>query len=122
MTGLNGKSVASGPRPPDPRQTVAEAMFLALADEGAAFADAHEDERQDYLNLAEHAIAAHVAFMASQGVRVIPPGSVCTPQTEEEAMAMVRIAKAFFDAQKRRGKLLESGPRPKGLILPGKLN
>ena len=114
---LNGHKVPEPAEPLDPRPVVAGAMHAALADEGETFDSLADDERQDFLDLAEHAVASHTAWLLSQGFKIVPPGATPIPKTQEEAMGMVQAAKAFFDAQKRRGKLMD-GAVSRKVILP----
>lgn len=120
MTALNGHPALEAPPALNPAGEVARAVYDALWEDGdETFEQLSESDRTDLVYLAEHYIAAHLAFLGAHGWKVIPPGSVPVPKSEPEAMAMVRAAKAFLDAHKRKGSLLAT---PKKLILPGRVN
>lgn len=116
MPAVNGQPVTD--TPPDPRLEIARAVQAATAEDLDPPWDAlTDDERAGELWIAEHYIAAHLSWLTTHGFKVIPPGATPVPKTDAEAMAMVRASKAYFDAQKRRGKLMASAA-PKKLILP----
>lgn len=120
MTALNGHPALEATPAPNPAVEVARAVCDALWEDGDTIWDHLSDE--DRLNtyyLAEHYIAAHLAFLGARGWKVIPPGGIPFPTSDPEAMAMVRAAKTFIDAHKRKGSLLAT---PKNLILPGRVN
>ena len=113
---INGKPTPA--KPLDPRTDVARAVWEAQSIDGdPAFSELTEDQREDLAAYAEAHIAAHAQWLDQHGFRIIAPGAVPRPTSEPEALAMVQAAKAFFDAQKRRGKLM-AGAVPKKLILP----
>jgi hypothetical protein len=119
---LNGKRTL--PPTSDPREDIAQAVQEALReDDEPTWEELTEEDREDEVYLADAYITAHAGWLAQHGWRVIPPGSIPKPSNDAEAMAMVNAAKAFFDAQKRRGKLVGSVAQPTSLILPkgGKL-
>lgn len=112
---LNGTHINA---PPDPRTHIAEAVYNAMADEGdPPFSELEGEDLADLLTITENYLTAHLNFLSANGFRVVPPGATPVPKTEAEAMGMVQAAKAFFDSQKRRGKLMAGGVKPK-LILP----
>jgi len=63
------------------------------------------------------AIGAHMAWLDARGFRLLPPGAVPRPKSEDEAMAMLKASKDWFDAKKRKGGLV-GGVAPRKLILP----
>lgn len=113
---INGRPSISdaGPAPDVAREVYTEGM----EDGDAAWGELADHERQSLIEFAEEYIGRHVAWLAAQGFRLLPPGMTLNPATEAEAMAMLQACKAFFDAQKRKGKLMASGPAPRKLILP----
>lgn len=113
---LNGHPVAAPVL--DPKSDVAGLVFAALAEDGETFAALPPLEQDEFLNIAEHYIAAHMAWLGANGFRVLPPNATIRPTSEAEAMAMLQAAKDFFDAAKRKGGLLGSVV-PKKLIIPG---
>jgi len=118
MTAINGKSASSG-APPDPRRPVAEAVYTAMMDEGdPPFAEVEPEDLADILKLTENYLNAHLNFLSANGFRILPPGAVPKPTSEPEAMAMLQAAKAFFDGQKRKGKLMAGAVGKPKLILP----
>lgn len=115
MTALNGQTVGAPPDPPNPKLDVARAVFATLADDGETWDDLSEGEQAEFLNIADHYLSAHSAWLISHGFRVIPPGAAMRPKTEAEAMGMLQAAKEFLTAAKRKPGLLTTGPR---LIVP----
>lgn len=115
---LNGKPDAPAASV-DPSEDVASAVLEAMRDDGdPTWDELTQADRDSELYLAQHYIIAHVQWLGERGFQILPPGAIPSPKSDDEAMAMVRIAKAYFDGQKRRGKLV-SGTSPKpGLILP----
>lgn len=117
MTALNGTVL--DPELPDPRKAVAEAVYTAMMDEGdPPFAELDPEDMADLLDLTANYLNAHLNFLHANGFRMVPPGAIVKPSSEPEALAMVKAAKAFFDAQKRRGGLLAGTVRKPQLILP----
>lgn len=119
MTALNGQVLGSPPEPPNPKLDVARAVFSTLADEGETWDALTEDDQAEFLNIADHYLSAHSAWLISHGFRVIPPGAAMRPKTEAEAMGMLQAAKDFLTAAKRKPGLLTTGPRlivPKGAL------
>jgi hypothetical protein len=117
MTALNGTSAPTAP--PDPRETVAEAVYTAMMDEGdPPYAELEPEDRADILHLTGNYLTAHLNFLNANGFRIVPLGAVLTPHTEAEALAMVKAAKDYFDAAKRKGKLMGAAVEKPKLILP----
>jgi hypothetical protein len=116
MTAINGHGA------PDPARDVAQFVYAAGFEDGdTPWAELSEDERDALIGFAHDHLQAHLRWLVASGFKVIPPGHVPNPTSDDEAMAMVKVAKHYFDAKKRKGHLVASGPRPK-LIVPGKLN
>lgn len=117
MPAINGHTPPAPPAAPDPRPTIAEAVYTIMMDEGdTPFAALDEEDRADIITLTEHYINAHVGWLTQQGFRLMPPGVTPIPKSAEEALAMVQAAKQFHDSQKRKSNLI--GGKPKRLILP----
>lgn len=95
---------------------VAEAILSASTDGKEAWEELTDDERADFLNLAEHAAEAYTQELMARGFRLIPPSAVLVPQTAEEAVAMIRVAQGYLVAQAKKPGLL--APKQK-LIRPG---
>lgn len=116
---VNGTPVGPSPTE-DPAREIAEAVYQLSFEEGdEAWGDLADDDRDNLTELARYYIAAHLTWMTAQGIRTVPPGATLRPKTEAEAMAMLQAAKDWFDAQKRKGKLIGEGPAKRKLILPG---
>lgn len=105
--------------PFDPKQMiqdVAEAV-LHLATEGETnWAALDESEQTDFLNIASVAVEAHVAWLTKAGFVLVPPGTLPSPRSHEEAEAMGKIAVAYMQAHKRKNGLVSS-VSPK-LVIP----
>lgn len=117
---LNGHT----PPAPDPVADVAQAVTAALraeAPDSPAWADLTDEDQAAELYLAQHYLAAHSAWLKANGFRIVPPGSVLRPATEQEAMMMVQGAKAFLDGQKRKGKLMDGAVSRKVIVPKGTL-
>lgn len=105
-----------------PKDDIARGLYAALAQDGdTAWDELAAAERESLADYAELALALHVEWLASRGFKIIPPGATPIPKSEAEALAMVQAAKGFFDAHKRKGKLVSTAATPR-LIVPGKLN
>lgn len=117
---VNGHPIpTTPPAPPDPREQVARAVYAFNAEDGdAAFDDLDPAERQVLIDYAEAHITAHIALMAANGVRILPPGATLRPTCAEEALAMVQAAREFHDAKKRKSRLITGAAGGKKLILP----
>lgn len=121
MTPINGTPAPANdaPAPPDPRHLVAEAVYTAMMDEGdPPFSDLDAEDAADMLVVTENYLTAHLNFLTANGFRIVPAGAVPRPQSEPEAMAMLQAAKGWFDAAKRKGKLLAGATAKPKLILP----
>lgn len=113
-----GEPVTPEPAP-DPAAVVAECVYRANLMEGdGSWEDLTAEEREALTDCARDHIAAHIAWLGSVGFRVLPLNAVPKPQSEAEAFAMLQAAKAWFDGNKRKAKLL--GSAPKKLIVPGR--
>jgi len=118
--GINGHATSAMPIPSDPARDVAQNRYAAdFADGDTPWADLSDDEREALTSLASDYLEAHLRWLVASGFKVVPPGSIANPANDDEAMAMVKAAKAYFDGKKRKGRLVSSGPRPK-LIVPGR--
>lgn len=112
---LNG-TPAAAPRL-DPKGDIAQAVYLLNWEPGDTPWEGLEDDlRADLVTYAEQHVSEHVKWLAARGFRIVAPNAVLRPQSEQEALAMVQAAKDFFDAQRRKGKLMAA---PKKLIIPG---
>lgn len=105
---------------PDPAEDIAKVVQEALRDgsDDPAWPDLTDEQRQDEVYLAQHYLLAHINWLGQRGFKVIPPGAVPVPKTDDEAMALVQTAKAYFDGKKRKGQLVNT-VAPRKLILPG---
>lgn len=106
-------------------EAVARAVFEGINadDPNAVEWDAlSAEERDSERLLAEAYIAAHTGALAMAGARILPPNAVLKPTTQREALGMVKAAKDFMDADRRKGKLLDTAAAPSKLILPGRVN
>lgn len=113
---LNGQAVET-PASDDLRTEVAKALHAACAGEDDTWDGMSDEERGEFLTLADHAIETHVRGLFARSFRIIPPGSVASPSSPEEAAAMVQAAKNFMTSQKRKQGLLAAPARK--LIVPG---
>lgn len=113
---LNGKRTAP---PASPADQIARNVQEALREgcDDLAWDDLTEEEREGEVFLAEHYMAAHAQWLSESGFKIIPPGATPVPKTDDEAMAMVRAAKSYFDGKKRKGGLVSTVGAQK-LILP----
>lgn len=114
MTNANGVSLDAF-NPDHMLGDVAQQAFDAIADEGETWAGLPDDERGGVLALVEATIHAFTASLKEHGVKLLPPGVVATPKTEDEAAAMAVAIRQFKAAQKRRGGLITSSA---GLVVP----
>lgn len=114
MTAINGHQPTAPP--PDPAPEVARAVWTAgmeLAD--SPFDDLDADAQEGLIEYARSYIGCHIAWMAAQGLRILPPGAAVIPRTDDEAAAMLLAVKSYREAKKRKGGLLV---QDKKLILP----
>lgn len=99
---------------------IAHSVYDALLEDGdSPWAELTDDERSMLEMNASLYIMAHITAMGMRGLRLIPAGAVPRPHSEQEALAMIQAAKDWFDAQKRKGKLMTGATGGKKLILPG---
>ncbi|RAK51202.1 hypothetical protein [Phenylobacterium soli] len=119
MTAINGHAPS---RPlANPALDIAERLYTSGIEEGdALWSDLTDEEREALIEFAAEHIAAHAQWLRDNGFRIIPTDAVPVPASEAEAFAMLKAAKGYFDASKRKGQLM--GSAPKKLIIPGKLN
>lgn len=110
--------LAAGP-PPPPHEVIARLVYeRAMEDGDIPWPDLPPEDREHLAEYARDILHAHIELLTVQGFKLVPPGAAPIPKTQEEAMAMIQAAKGFFDAQKRKGKLMNAAaPEPK-LILP----
>lgn len=113
------KPLDAATAPADPAEEIARIVQEALRGDtnDIPWADLCEADRQGEVFIAEHYLAAHLQWLAEHGFKVVPPGAVLMPKSDDEAMAMVKAAKAYFDAKKRKGQLVNTAA-PRKLILP----
>jgi len=115
---LNGTHLGSAP-PEEPRVSVARAVYEANAEDGdAPWPELDDEERQSLTDWAEAYLSAHIGWLETHGFRLLPPGAVPRPQSEAEAMAMLKASKGWFDAQKRKPGLV-GAVAPKLILPPG---
>lgn len=116
MASLNGTPITPPPEDlPDPKCVVARAVYEEAFEEGDAPWDELVLEEAEALEeLAAAYLNAHMQFLAAHGFRILPPGAVLRPKSDDEAAAMEVAVKAYRQAKNRKGGLL-AGP---GLILP----
>lgn len=108
----------SNPEPENPYYVVGKALYEAMSDDDAdRFDDLPLGEQQNFKALAEHAMTAHNDWMAENGFRVAPPGTMLRPKSEGDAKAMILAAKEFLATNSKQSLL----GRPK-LIIPGRVN
>lgn len=113
---INGHNPATPPLPPEPKWGIAERLYEAGFEDGdTPWADLQPEEREALSNLALDYISAHMAWLNEHGFKIIPPGSVLRPKSDEEAAMMAEAIRLYHEAQKRKGGLL-AGERK--LILP----
>jgi hypothetical protein len=116
MSTINGHGAK--PPPEEPAAEIARWVYEANLEEGdAAWADLSDPNREALTDYARVYIGAHVQWLSQTGYRIISPDAVERPTSQEQALAMVQVAKEFFDAQKRKGKLV-GAVAPTKLILP----
>jgi hypothetical protein len=100
------------------RTEVAESVYDAVSEPGdTPWASLGDGERDLLGQHAELYIMAHIISMQTRGLRIIPPGAVARPTSDDEAAAMARAVKLYMDAKNRKGGLVGS-VAPKKLILP----
>jgi hypothetical protein len=99
---------------PDLIDEVAKAI-LGAASDGSEDWDALPAEERDVIRTAaKAAMAAQAQGLIARGFRLVEPGAVLIPKSDEEAGAMLRAIKDFAATTRRKGKLV-GGP---GLIVP----
>lgn len=117
MTAINGHSPQPITELPEPAPAIARAIYEAGAEEGDVPWDGlAEEEREALTNYARDHIGAHMHLLAERGFRILPPGAVLRPKTDDEAAAMAEGVRLYHEAKKRKPGLVGS-VAPK-LILP----
>lgn len=112
---LNGHDPGPTP-PPEPAPLVARWVYDANLDEGdLSFDGLPEEDRALLINFARDYIGSHVRFCTENGIRLVGPGMVLRPKSDEEAAMMTEAVRLYSEAKGRKGKLL-TGERK--LILP----
>lgn len=102
----------------EPAPAVARGIYESQAEDGdRPFDDLGAEERQDLIDYCGIAIGLHAQWLSEKGFRIVPPGDVPRPKTDEEAAAMVQAVKVYQAAKARKGGLVGS-VAPKKLILP----
>lgn len=109
----------------DPEALVSEVSFSIFAESGEnetaeTFAALDAETREQIDDISRAAIQTFTAAIKRMGVRLLPPGAVAVPKSEQEAAAMAGMAREFFEAQTRKPKLV--GCVSPGLVLPKGIN
>lgn len=118
MTERNGKRLS--PEPVPPHYTVAERVYDRCMEEGdTPWAELPADQQEAVVEYAAMILSAHVELLMEQGFKIVPPGAAPIPKSQDEALAMVQAAKAFFDGQRRKGKLMVEA-QPTLIVPPGR--
>jgi hypothetical protein len=115
VTPLNGHNLSDPPPIPEPAPVIAERLFDHDAVEGEAWADQDAEAREAITSTVRDVISLHMAFLAEHGFKLLPPGAVLRPKSDEEAAMMAEAVRLYGEAKKRKGGLL-AGERK--LILP----
>lgn len=70
------------------------------------------DTREQFMSAALKVLMLHDEWLTSKGYRIVPPNTVPVPREPEEAIAMIRVAKAYMEDPKRKRKkiLMPAGP------------
>lgn len=115
---LNGHDLSAKPDPiPEPKGVIAREVYALYAEEDDEPYDDLTDAQRDSLEaFAVAYISSHMKFLAQHGFRLLPPGAVLRPKSDEEAGAMEHAVKLYRQAATRKGGLV-SAVAP-GLILP----
>jgi hypothetical protein len=100
---------------------VALAMFCTAEGEKTArdMWDGFTDEERDGLvEITRLGIQAFTAALGEHGIKLLPPGTMPRPSSDEEAKLMIAAGQQFLAVQKRKPGLIGSA----GLIVPGRVN
>lgn len=104
--------------PFDPRQ-LAEAVakaILGAIDPEADWGAMDAAEQSDILLAAHAAVGAHDQWLTGAGFKIVPPGMVRIPRSDEEADAHRAAVRAYVDGKGRKSKLIGS---PALIVPPG---
>lgn len=105
---------------PEPKCAVARWVYEAGIEDGdLAWDELPDDDREALENYALDYLSAHMSWLAKHGFKIIPPGSVLRPKSDEEAAMMTEAVRLYRAAKSRKSGLL-AGERK--LIIPGKAN
>lgn len=113
---LNGHNLSDPPPLPEPAPVIARAVYEHQQDPTDVPWDDLDDEDRQLLTA--HAVAhisAHMGWLEKHGFRVLPPGAVLRPKSDDEAAAMDQAVRLYAEAKKRKAGLLMG---EKKLILP----
>jgi hypothetical protein len=116
MTPLNGHAIGQPSTLPEPAAVIAERLYGAQADDGdTPWLELEPEEREGFTDTVRLAISLHMGFLNEHGFKIVPPGAVLRPKSDEEAAMMAEAVRLYGEAKKRKGGLL-TGERK--LILP----
>lgn len=80
---------------------VAEAIFESTRIDGEGWDDLTSDEKRQFSDVAEHAVAGMTGWLASQGLLIQHQGTVKHPRTLAEANAMMAVAMAWIKVNEK---------------------
>lgn len=78
---------------------VARSLMNASSGDETAWDLANEEDRNLMRELAHAAMGAHDAALTVAGFKIIPPGTVQVPHSDEEAGAMIRAAQTYMESK-----------------------
>lgn len=107
MTALNGHNLSDPPPIPEPKVVIARQVWDAGLEDGDTPYDELEPDQVEQLeNLAADYIGCHMKFLEKHGFRLLPPGAVLRPKSDQEAAAMEAGVRLYREAKGRKGGLL----------------